>query len=45
MGINHLSVQRRRKDRGEAHITEAQRRDVEDEDTRSGKSLTVHKIF
>jgi hypothetical protein len=30
---------------GEAHITEAQRRDVEDEDTGSGKSLTVHKVL
>jgi hypothetical protein len=33
----------RKMDRGEAHITEAQRRDVEDEDTGSGKSLMVHK--
>jgi hypothetical protein len=32
-------------DRGEAHITEAQRRDVENEDTGSGKSLTVHKVL
>jgi hypothetical protein len=32
-------------DRGEAHITEAQRHDVEDEDTGSGKSLTVHKVL
>jgi hypothetical protein len=32
MDTNHLSVQKR-KWRGEAHITEAQRRDVEDEDT------------
>jgi hypothetical protein len=30
---------------GEAHITEAQRRDIEDEDTGSGKSLTVHKVL
>jgi hypothetical protein len=31
--------------RGEAHIAEAHRRDVEDEDTRSGKLLTVHKVL
>jgi hypothetical protein len=35
----------RKMDRGEAHITEAQRRDVENEDTGSGKSLTVHKVL
>ena len=35
----------RKTDRGEAHIAEAYMRDVEDEDTRSGKSLTVHKIL
>jgi hypothetical protein len=35
----------RKMDRGESHITEAQRRDVENEDTRSGKSLTVHKVL
>ena len=35
----------RKLDRGEAHITEAQRRDVENEDTRSGRSLTVHKVL
>jgi hypothetical protein len=38
MGTGHLSVQRKSKIRGEAHITEAQRRDVENED-RSGRSL------
>jgi hypothetical protein len=32
-------------DRGEAHITEAQRRDVADEDTESGRSLMVHKVL
>jgi hypothetical protein len=31
--------------RGEAHITKAQRRDGENEDTGSGKSLTVHKFL
>jgi hypothetical protein len=40
-----LSVQRKKQAGGEAHITEAQRRDVEDEDTGSGKSLTVHKVL
>jgi hypothetical protein len=35
----------RKMDRGEAHITEAQRRDVENEDTGSGSSLTVHKVL
>jgi hypothetical protein len=33
----------RKMDREKAHVAEAQRRDVEDEDTGSGKSLTVHK--
>jgi hypothetical protein len=32
-------------DGGRAHVAEAQRRDVEDEDTGSGKSLTVHKAL
>ena len=32
-------------ERGEAHIAEAQRRDVENEDTGSGKSLRVHKVL
>jgi hypothetical protein len=35
----------RKMDRGKAHVAEAKRRDVEDEDTRSGKSLTVHKVL
>jgi hypothetical protein len=35
----------RKMDRGKAHVTEVQRRDVEDEDTGSGKSLTVHKVL
>jgi hypothetical protein len=35
----------RNMDRGNAHVAEAQRRDVEDEDTGSGKSLTVHKVL
>jgi hypothetical protein len=35
----------RKMDRGKAHVVEAQRRDVEDEDTGSGKSLTVHKVL
>jgi hypothetical protein len=35
----------RKTDRGESHIAEAHRRDVEDEDTGSGKSLTVHKVL
>jgi hypothetical protein len=32
-------------DRGKAHVAEVQRRDVEDEDTGSGKSLTVQKAL
>jgi hypothetical protein len=32
-------------DRGKAHVAEAQRHDAEDEDTGSGKSLTVHKVL
>ena len=32
-------------DRGNAHVAKAQRRDVEDEDVGSGKSLTVHKVL
>jgi hypothetical protein len=35
----------KKKDRGEARITEALRRDVENEDTGSGRSLTVHKVL
>jgi hypothetical protein len=37
----------RKMDRGKAHVAEAQRRDAEneDEDTRSGKSLMVHKVL
>jgi hypothetical protein len=35
----------KKKDVGEAHITEAQRRDVENEDTEAGRSLTVHKVL
>jgi hypothetical protein len=34
----------RKMDRGKAHVAEAQRRDVEDEDTGSGKSLTCIKF-
>jgi hypothetical protein len=39
MDIKSVDCPDRKMDRGEAHITEAQRRDVENEDTRSGKSL------
>jgi hypothetical protein len=37
----------RKMDKGKAHVAEAQRRDAEneDEDTGSGKSLTVHKVL
>jgi hypothetical protein len=35
----------RKLDRSETHVAEAQRHDVEDEDTGSGKSLTVHKAL
>jgi hypothetical protein len=35
----------RKMDRGKAHVAEVQRRDVEDEDAGSGKSLTVHKAL
>jgi hypothetical protein len=32
-------------DRGEAHIAEAHRHDVENEDTKAGRLLTVHKVL
>jgi hypothetical protein len=35
----------RKVDRGNTHVAEAQRQDMEDEDTGSGKSLTVHKVL
>jgi hypothetical protein len=35
----------RKMDRGEAHITEAQKRDAENEDEDSGRSLGMHKIL
>jgi hypothetical protein len=35
----------RKMDRGKSHVAEVQRHDVEDEDTGSGKSLTVHKAL
>jgi hypothetical protein len=35
----------RKMDRGETHITEAQRRDAENEDADSGRSLGMHKIL
>jgi hypothetical protein len=45
MGINHLSVQRERQAGGEAHITEARKRDDENEDADSGRSLGMHKVL
>jgi len=35
----------RKKDGGEAHIAEAQRRDVENEDTEGGRSLMMRKVL
>jgi hypothetical protein len=35
----------RKADRGNTHVAEAQRQDVEDDNTGSGKSLTVHKVL
>jgi hypothetical protein len=35
----------RKMDGGKAHVAEAQRRDIEDEDTGSGESLTVYKAL
>jgi hypothetical protein len=44
-GHKAVDCPERKMDRGTAHVAEAQRRDVEDEDTGSGKSLTVHKVL
>jgi hypothetical protein len=44
-GHKSFECPEKKKDSGEAHIAEAQRRDVENEDTGSGSSLTVHKII
>jgi hypothetical protein len=44
-GHKSFECPEKKKDVGEAHITEAQRRDVENEDTGSWKSLTVHKVL
>jgi hypothetical protein len=44
-GHKAVDCPERKVDRGNAHVAEAQRRDVEDEDAGSGKSLTVHKVL
>jgi hypothetical protein len=44
-GHKAVDCPERKMDRGNAHVAEAQRRDVEDEDAGSGKSLTVHKVL
>jgi hypothetical protein len=44
-GHKAVDCPERKMDKGNAHVTEAQRHDVEDEDTGSGKSLTVHKVI
>jgi hypothetical protein len=44
-GHKAVDCPERKVDRGNAHVTEAQRHDVEDEDAGSGKSLTVHKVL
>jgi hypothetical protein len=44
-GHKSFECPEKKKDTGEAHITEAQRCDVEDEETGSGKSLMVHKVL
>jgi hypothetical protein len=44
-GHKSFECPEKKKDRGEAHIIEAQRRDVENEDTGSGRSLTVQKVL
>jgi hypothetical protein len=44
-GHKSFECPEKKQDGGEAHITEAQRRDVEDEYNGSGKSLMVHKVL
>jgi hypothetical protein len=45
MGTSLTSVQRKRKELGETHITEAQRGDVEAEDAEGGRSLVMRKVL
>jgi hypothetical protein len=44
-GHKSFECPEKKKDRGEAHIIEAQRCDVENEDTGSRRSLTVQKVL
>jgi hypothetical protein len=44
-GHKYVDCPDRKVDRGETHITEAQRRDVENEDADSERSLGIHKII
>jgi hypothetical protein len=44
-GHRSFECPEKKKDSGEAHITEAQRRDVENKDIEVGRSLTVHKVL
>jgi hypothetical protein len=44
-GHKAMDCLERKMDKGNSHVAEAQRRDVEDEDAGSEKSLTVHKVL
>jgi hypothetical protein len=44
-GHKSFECPEKKKDSGEAHITEAQRRDVENEDTEGGRSLMMRKVL
>jgi hypothetical protein len=44
-GHRSFECPEKKKDSGEAHITEAQRRDVETEDTEGGRSLMMRKVL
>ena len=44
-GHKAVDCPERKVDRGKAHVAEAQRRDDENEDADSGRSLGMHKII
>jgi hypothetical protein len=44
-GHRSFECPEKKKDSGEAHITEAQKRDVETEDTKGRRSLMMHKVL
>jgi hypothetical protein len=44
-GHKSFECPEKKKDSGEAHIAEAQRRDVENEDTEGGRSLMMRKVL